>query len=182
MKVLVIKLFIFSCIVLSTQVLWASLFVPKTPQQIRRLKHYLDNKADILYLGDSTIHHYSPQDLNRGAISEMIQDILPHYSIGRISAAAYNMDLFAEIVKYASYHHHDPKIIIIPINLRSFSPEWDMRPEYQFEKEKLFLTLARHNLLFKFYKPLSVFSIYVPSLRLITKRYPCSMAIRTLEK
>ena len=150
MKILLIKIIGFLLLTLSGQALWASLFIPKTPQQIRRLNHYLAHRTDIIYLGDSTIHHASPQDLNHGAISDMIQELFPHYSIGRVSAAAYQMDLFLEIVKYIANHDYSPKVIIIPINLRSFSPEWHMRPEYQFEKEKLFLKLARNTFFFKF--------------------------------
>ena len=32
-----------------------------------------------------------------------------------------------------------PELMIFEINLRSFSPEWHMRPEYQFEREKMIL-------------------------------------------
>lgn len=158
MKFFFIKTVYFFLLVFSTQVLLASIFVPKTPQKVRKLNFYLSNHTDIIYLGDSTIHHYSKKDSNQDAISDFIQEMFPTYSIGRVSAAAYHMGLFLEIVKYIIHHEYSPKVIIIPINLRSFSPEWDMKPEYQFEKEKLFLKLSIYNLFFAFYRPLAVFS------------------------
>ena len=69
----------------------------------------------------------------------MLQDIVTEYSLREIPHPAYNLDIFLEYCKYIVKHKNRPIGIIIPINMRSFSPEWDKRPEYQFVKEKMIL-------------------------------------------
>jgi hypothetical protein len=155
MKILVAKLSIFLLITLVIQGVWTFLAPPKTPQQIRFLNKYLADKTDIIYFGDSSIHHYSQLDDNEDSMPTILQQKLPNYKVGRVSAAAYNMDLYVEFVKYIVANDFHPQFIIIPISLRSFSPEWDMRPAYQFEQEKLFLKLAHNNFTFPFYRPLA---------------------------
>ena len=53
---------------------------------------------------------------------------------------AYQLDLYERYVNYLVEHNAQVTTVIIPINMRSFSPEWDLRPTYQFEREKTVLT------------------------------------------
>ncbi len=59
-------------------------------------------------------------------------------------------------MEYISQQQHKPEAVIIPVNLRSFSPVWEYNPTYQFEKARFVLT-SRTPLLYHFYEPLAVF-------------------------
>jgi hypothetical protein len=68
----------------------------------------------------------------------MLASYLPEYKVAGVSHSAYHADVFLEYVKYIIKSGKKP-VIIIPINLRSFSAGWDQRPTYQFTKEKFLL-------------------------------------------
>ncbi|MCP4157861.1 MAG: hypothetical protein GY757_59680, partial [bacterium] len=113
---------------------------------------------DIIYLGDSTICSRGKKDSDDRCISEMVRDMLPRYSLGRVTHEAYQMDLYLEFCKYICRQKNHPSIIIIPINMRSFAPGWDMKPQFQFEKETIILRGGLKRVLMSaFYKPLVLF-------------------------
>jgi acetyl esterase/lipase len=60
-------------------------------------------------------------------------------------------------------HGGAPQTLVLPINLRSFSPAWDRRPAFQFEEEHRILTMGLPwaRLLFR---PLEVFGFFRPSI------------------
>jgi hypothetical protein len=125
-----------------------------------RLNKYLREKRDVIYFGDSTVYMFGKGDTDKRKMWRMLADsLMPDYSLGNITHAAYHMDLYLEFCRYITRRKTHPQVIIIPINMRSFSPEFDMRPQYQFEIEKIFLRggISRQ-LLLAFYKPLRAFS------------------------
>jgi hypothetical protein len=162
MRALIYKLVIFLILIIVGQTFLTYATPPKTPRSIRLLNQYLGERREIIYLGDSSVHNVWEQDKDKSTISEMLQKRLPLHTVGRVSAAAYHLDLYLEFVKYIAESSIHPKLIIMPINLRSFSPEWDMRPEYQFKKEQLFLSTARNSFSFVFYRPLVLLTDLTP--------------------
>lgn len=135
MKPFLAKLGLFLTLLLGLQIGLRQLFPPAIPEPILRLENHLQNQVDILYLGDSTVWH------PRGSQStaDILQELLPDYQIGEVSHAAYNLDLYLAVCQYIVRQDHQPDTIIMPINMRSFSPEWDLRPGYQFTQEKMIL-------------------------------------------
>ncbi|MFA5143718.1 MAG: hypothetical protein WC522_06095 [Candidatus Omnitrophota bacterium] len=126
----------------------------KTPGEIKELNECLKRKADVIYFGDSTISNSAKDDSDKRSIVSMLQDQLPQLKICCIQGSSYNMDVYLSFCRYILKQKYRPKVLIIPINMRSFSPEWDMRPEYQFEKLKVFLD---GSIFLKIlYRPLSV--------------------------
>jgi len=132
MKSLAIRLSLFSVALAALQFLTAIAFPAGIPPEIVRLDAYLDSRTNIIYLGDSTL------SLPAGQVTtgEILQEMLPDCSVGEIAHPAYNLDLYLHYVRYIVRSAHPPDIVIVPINMRSFSPEWDKRPGYQFEEEK----------------------------------------------
>ena len=123
-------------------------------------------KTDIIYFGDSTIYTLGVGDKDKRTTSEMVEEITPCYSLGSITHAAYQMDIYLEFCRYITRQKQHPSFIIIPINMRSFSPEWDRRPQYQFEMEKIILRGGLlKQLLLAFYKPLRVFKYNFTTIR-----------------
>lgn len=117
------------------------------------LNKYLAQPVDILIFGDSTDWYSADGDKDKRSISRMLGDMLPGKRVKSISHAAYQLDIYGAFCEYIVRQKNRPRCIIIPLNLRSFSPEWDREPHYQFEKEKIILEggLPR-----SFYKPLQV--------------------------
>lgn len=78
--------------------------------------------------------------------------------VGAVENAAYHSEVFYAVCRYMVSIKIIPEAIVIPINLRSFSPEWDMKPGYQFVEDIAFFKYD--SMLFRsFYKPLAVFKV-----------------------
>ena len=91
----------------------------------------------------------------------LLQRILPAARVAKITHASYQSDVYAAYAEYIVRKGYHPKFVIIPINLRSFSPEWDRQPLWQFEKEKLTLAM-KDTFWMKFYQPLAVLKFFEP--------------------
>jgi hypothetical protein len=122
-------------------------------KQLRQLKKYLKKPTDVLVFGDSSNWYTAKKDTDKRSISRMLRDRLPGCTVRCITHAAYHPEVYAAFCQYIVRQKNLPHIIIIPINLRAFSPEWDKEPHYQFEKEKIIL---KGRLRIAFYQPLRV--------------------------
>jgi len=108
--------------------------------ELQTLKKALKSNKDVILFGSSVNRHTSSNDTDKRSIAEMLDKLLTKQNVVGISHGAYQADIYLEFVKYIAKQKRDEKpIIIIPINLRYFSPEWDLRPSYQFAKEKCLL-------------------------------------------
>lgn len=152
-----LKLSIFAAALLAAQLLIAKLYPPELPAEILRLQDYLDHNVEVIYLGDSTLTY----PLDQITTAELLQELLPDYTIGQVAHPAYNLDLYRAYVDYIVRQETKPQIVIIPINLRSFSPEWDRRPGYQFEREQAVLTYGL-TMAGIFYRPLAALGGFEP--------------------
>ena len=157
MRKLVAGLSLFILVLAFLQVLTVVAFPVEIPPEILRLEEYLASHRNIVYLGDSTLS-FPAGEVTTGTI---LQENLPECSVGEIAHPAYNLDLYLHYVRYIARSAHPPHIIVVPINMRSFSPEWDMRPGYQFEKEKTALTLGLF-LSRVLWRPLETFGVLDP--------------------
>jgi len=130
-----------------------------TPSPVRLCDGYLGEGCDVLYLGDSTLYSVAPDDEDKAHTDQMLQRLLPGLSVCRIAHDAYHLELYEAFCRYVAGKVRRPRVVIMPINLGTLSPYWDRRPEYQFERIKLFL---RHdNPLFRaFYRPLATFRVF----------------------
>lgn len=164
-----IRNFLLKFILLATLIIGLQLTIAALTQiydipEIQHLDEMLLTDLDIVYFGDSTITNVADSDQNKQYISAMLQDKQPDLSIARVSHSAYHMDIYLEYARYIAAKENLPETVIIPINLRSFSLEWDVRPEYQFEKELTYLRNNNSIFVRSFYKPLSIFRFYKPEI------------------
>jgi len=102
----------------------------------RLLKKSLKDNSSVILFGSSVNDHKAKNDTDRRSIAEMLDSLLPEKSVVGISHGAYHSEIYLEFVRYIIKNSDYDPIVIIPINLRYFSPEWDLRPEYQFIKER----------------------------------------------
>lgn len=129
------------------------------PQEVSLFKSYLNKNTEIIYFGDSSATSYSYQDRNKGSIQTFLADNLKEYQIGAITHPAYMMDTFEKYIKYLTKNNQAVKIIVITVNLRSFSKEIEENPMNQFRKVKFFLEYPS-SLLNILYQPMSAFKVY----------------------
>ena len=152
MRTFLYKLAIFISVVLTLQLLKTMFF--DSTSEINRLNNGIKDKAQVVYFGDSTAKVYGKDEYKVGSIVSLLRDMQPGIGICDIVSSSYGLDVYLAYCKYIERKKYHPKAMIIPINMRSFSPEWDKRPEYQFLPDK---ALLGGEFLGFFYKPLSVF-------------------------
>ncbi len=119
----------------------------------------LADRVKLLQFGDSLARHVSKDDLDRRTLAEMVADRLPDLRVGTIQGDGSSMELYESSVRYLARQATRPDRVLIPINLRSFSHEWDTRPEYQFRTDRLRLRWG-DTLALGFGTPLSLWRIY----------------------
>lgn len=113
------------------------------------------NQTDIFFYGSSVNWYTDKSDKDKRFISQVLDSLQKDNHVYGISDAAYNLEIFRDFLKYIVKNKKSKsKLMIFEINLRSFSPEWNDRPNYQFEKERFIL---KDDLISKFEKPLSIF-------------------------
>lgn len=167
LKIILFKVILFITIIVLLQILIVQLFQEKLHQQ-KVLDSFLPSKR-VLFWGDSTVWYIPKNDKDRRKINETLQQLLPRVSIGTIAHAAYQMDIYASFCRYIARVKNEKtrvKVIIIPINMRSFAAEWDQMPRYQFIKERV---LLEGGFLAIFFHPLNV--IKFPFYRLNREKY-----------
>lgn len=103
--------------------------------ELEELKEAIDDEVDIILFGSSVNRYTAFQDTNKSSIGEMLDLEMVDVKVKDISHGAYHVEIFYSFLKRILKYEYQPKIVL-PINLRSFSPEWDLRPGYQFTREK----------------------------------------------
>jgi len=152
-----VKLALFVFVLAACQMAVYGLFESRNvPMEIDLLDRLLLSRTPVVYLGDSTVNGIAQDDEDRRCLSAMVQDLLPDARVGVICHGGYHARVFEHQCSYMARTDNPPSVVIVPINLRSFSPVWDLRPAWQFEKEKFFL---RHDssLVRMFWRPLTIY-------------------------
>jgi len=107
-------------------------FSDKPEACLSKLK-MLFNKTEecphVLVLGDSVMERISYHDINKTTLRDMIVNNLSvKYKADYITYAGYNAGVFYCIINVLKALKNYPKTIILPINMRSFSPCWAFHP------------------------------------------------------
>lgn len=106
-------------------------------------KHVLDlvlKKNKVIFFGDSVINADHINQNNPSSLVKVFENYISLHSL-EISNAAYNLYIFEKYFKLIKNYNKETSLIIIPINLRSFSSSWNRMPEYQFERECSYLSI-----------------------------------------
>jgi hypothetical protein len=91
---------------------------------------------DVYYLGDSVLERISRYDDDQRRLDEMVRErLLGQFKVGCISHTAYQLRVFYHLIRALEKMRQRPQIVILPINLRSFSPQWHLNPLWQFDQE-----------------------------------------------
>jgi hypothetical protein len=122
--------------------------------QLKILEEAKKEKTDVIYFGDSSASNYGRNDYDKSPLPQMLGKILNDRTIVSIDSPAYAAEIFLEFSKYMIKEKYYPEFVVIPINIRSFSPSWDKNPGYQFYDQKAIL---KNKLLFMFLKSIEAF-------------------------
>ncbi len=94
------------------------------------------SKQDMFVLGDSVYERISAYDTDRRSLSRMIEDMAKgSFDVRCISYSAYHLSVYYLLIIAAKIIGIRPAILVIPINMRSFSPQWDMNPLFRCSKQ-----------------------------------------------
>lgn len=94
-----------------------------------------DNSPDILYLGDSVVERIADEDVDKRNLGELVTHLCSGYNIGCITHTAYNPEVYYYMLRALDHVKSKPKCVILPVNMRCFSPQWDLNPYWQFNEE-----------------------------------------------
>lgn len=116
------------------------------------IKYKIKNE-DLLYFGDSVLNAVDKNDVNKKSIPVILSERIDR-NIYANSHGGYHVGIYLRYIEYLVKNKLQPSLIIIPINMRSFSQEWDPYPSYQFEKHSFILKYGEFGL--SLLKPMSI--------------------------
>ncbi len=130
--------------------------------QVGILDANLRGQPSVLFYGDSVIKDSPADEQNHASIASFLASDLIETPVTDLSYGGRDATFFAGMTEHIVRSGFKPTALIVPINLRSFSPEWNQRPILQFDREKFFL--QHPAVLGYFFQPLAIFHAFkVPS-------------------
>ena len=88
--------------------------------------------CQVLFFGDSVAERVAREDKDTRTLDRMTADFLKgHLTLRGITNSAYHSGVFYMLLQTLQLFVYKPSIAILPINMRSFSPQWDLNPEFQ---------------------------------------------------
>ncbi len=101
--------------------------------------------AEIVYFGDSVVERVAREDQDQRTLGEMVRAGLEERSLRTlvISHSAYNPYVYYHLCEVFEQLPRTPQVVLFPVNMRCFSPQWDLNPAWQFEQEVAILKAYR---------------------------------------
>jgi len=126
------------------------------------------HSTDILFFGDSTLEWSPEEDADKRSLDEMLASHLPDHRVGAFDYPAYHATVYEAALRLAIRDGARPQLVIVPINLRSFSTEWNLRPSYQFEELQFQIDNANSLVKRAAYRPLLSLHVTSPATSTLT--------------
>jgi len=91
----------------------------------------------LLVLGDSVYYRVSKDDTDRRTLSQMLYDRLQESGLDALclNYSAYHPGVYAALLGALSRMPNRPAKVVLPINLRCFSPQWFLQTDHLFAEE-----------------------------------------------
>jgi len=86
----------------------------------------------VLCFGDSVLERVAREDADQRTLGAMLEHELPAIAI---SHSAFQPQVYRQLLRAVQVMPRRPSVLVVPINIRCFSPQWDFHPEFQFERE-----------------------------------------------
>lgn len=91
-------------------------------------------QPDLLLMGDSTLFWRGPGERDTLSLEDAITASYPDLQVCSISEAALTLDMMEASWRYLRARGTAPRVAVVVVNLRSFSPMWYERPDSYTEK------------------------------------------------
>jgi hypothetical protein len=108
------------------------------PELVRLLEGFNNTTSSpcILFFGDSVLLRVSHDDTDTDTLDRMLAKKLDgKFSLLGLAHTAYHMQVYKSLIGVLGVIKKKPRVVVLPINLRSFSPQWDFYPAWQFHDE-----------------------------------------------
>ena len=129
------------------------------PEAVGELSVLAKTSPDVVFLGDSTAFMGDAADTDRRDTGGLLDAALPGVQVGAHLGPGYTLADYALQTDFLVRHGLGPAVLVVPLNMRSFSPLWHDNPFIQHEELHLFLT--NDGYLFRsLYKPLATFGAF----------------------
>lgn len=140
------KFLLLAAILVVLDILYRVTLYPRDRERYCTLTQYaqipVKDSTDIIYLGESSNHSFSPADKDQRAISDMIEDMMPGHKVARLSKDACHAGIYYDILRNIP-RKNPVKTVIVTVNMRSFSSEWIYAElEKPLQKEQIFMRKA----------------------------------------
>lgn len=92
-----------------------------------------ENAKGLLAFGDSVSVRFSKDDPDTRSLIDLFADYCEPRNINVFdcSYSAFHPGVYEAISQMVCRFEHRPSVVVIPINLRCFSPQWDLNPKWQ---------------------------------------------------
>ena len=149
MKKFLLKMVLFILILTFCQAT-AYVFIKKPfPPFNQMLISSANHKTDIAFLSDSSAFWVANEDEDQSNTVEMLQRNLSAVTVVAFMYPAFDLNTYKYIVEYIA-RNIQCRAIVMSVNLRSFSAQWDKNPMHEFRNEKMVMHYGQ-NYLFRIF-------------------------------
>lgn len=106
-------------------------------------KQVAESGAEMVYLGESSNHTYSPSDDDTSKISEMVGRFFPDKKMADMTHDGSHGDVYYELLRHLSHTDNQVETVIVTLNMRSFGPCWIYSPLETALQKKLVMLRKR---------------------------------------
>lgn len=96
------------------------------------------SNPDVLFLCDSTVMG-NIEDADQRLTPVILQELLPDTTIGYLFYPGWTLEIYDVLLRYLADRGARPKIVVAPVNIRSFGVPWYRYPAMQFPRLKFSL-------------------------------------------
>ncbi|GIW06787.1 MAG: hypothetical protein KatS3mg060_1592 [Dehalococcoidia bacterium] len=117
---------------------WRMLAPPRLPELAALMTRYgrQGDAPAVLFLGDSVLDRVSRTDNDRRSLRTMLEELADDRGGGlALGRPAFHPGVFVAMMRAVLALPQRPQAVVVAINLRCFSPQWDRHPGWQFERE-----------------------------------------------
>jgi len=110
----------------------------KDPYTESLLQTFNAQQADVLYFGDSSVLLSGSRDANKAGIDLLFQ-AKSGLSVCSVASPGFSAVLYSEYLHLLDKTRYKPRLVIIPINLRSFTGSSVRRPALNFPLRQIYI-------------------------------------------
>ena len=114
------------------------LWKQKDPYTESLVRTFNAGQADVLFFGDSSVLLSGSRDENKAGIDLLFQ-AKTGLSVCSVASPGYSAVLYSEYVRLLGKTRYQPRLVIIPINLRSFTGSSVRRPALNFPLRQIYI-------------------------------------------